>query len=352
MDIIVIGLLLILIWRSKIIYQFNEEYLSLKTCNSWKAFFAIAVIFHHIAQRSGSGRIFQIFEFLGFGIVSVFFFISAYGLQKKYMIDNNYKKTFLLKRIPTILVPYIIITFVYWVFYAIDGQVFTIKDMYYQIINGSPLVANSWFVFNILAFYIFFYLLMRIFNKNYFGMIIGGVTFCIAWFGICNKLGVGYWIYNVTPVLVLGMIWATYEEKIINFIKNNYMIVTAIVWSAFLFGFISKKGIELYVNFNTINLLAAFVESVLFVISIVLVSMKFKVGNKLLENLSEISFEIYLFHGLVMLLLRNDVIYINSDIVYTIIVLISTILGAQLIHLISKYILDKNKTFIEKYICK
>lgn len=69
---------------------------------SEKEFFAVTVVFHHLSQIFKTGIIFPLFRNFGTISVAVFFFFSGYGLMKKYITDENYKKGFLLRRLTVI----------------------------------------------------------------------------------------------------------------------------------------------------------------------------------------------------------------------------------------------------------
>ncbi|WP_173468755.1 acyltransferase family protein [Fibrobacter succinogenes] len=113
-DILPILLLFLCIFGAKITKPLSsinsKDYLSLATCKSYRGLFAILVILLHLAQRTESGVLFRYFTFTGMLPVPFFFFLSGYGLQKSYIVKSDkYRNGFLLKRVPTVLIPYIII---------------------------------------------------------------------------------------------------------------------------------------------------------------------------------------------------------------------------------------------------
>ena len=194
-DILPILLLFLCIFGAKItrpLSSINSNgYLSLSTSKSYRGLFAIVVIFHHLALRTTTGVLFQPFASMGSLAVAFFFFLSGYGLQKSYIIKSeSYKKDFLLKRIPTVLIPYIIITAIYWLTHLFLGHFYSIKDIIHGLIVGYPIAENSWFIVNILIFYVVFWLLMLICKKHYFIMILGGIIWYILYFFFCLKMNV------------------------------------------------------------------------------------------------------------------------------------------------------------------
>ena len=158
LDLLVLLLLAVTLLNIKIvkpITAFNDECLSLKSCNSYRGMFALVVILHHISQRVTCGYLLPDFTRVGYLAVSVFFFLSGYGLLKKHLSDDNYSRGFLQKRIPTILIPYILMTVLYWCVYAVLGDVKSIEFLWNDFLkNGNLIVWFSWYVVAILLFYL------------------------------------------------------------------------------------------------------------------------------------------------------------------------------------------------------
>ena len=165
MDILVLIFLIVILFGIKYTHD-NEEYLSLKTCNSIRGILALIVLFHHIAQRINSGYLFSEFTKFGFLPVSVFFFFSGYGLMKKHISEANYSKGFIKKRIPSLLIPYLIVIFLYWLMYACYGEVYSFADMLDILSRGYIIASASWYIVDIIILYFVFYLSMKLFKKN------------------------------------------------------------------------------------------------------------------------------------------------------------------------------------------
>ena len=86
----------------------REDHLSSRSCLSARGFFAVTVIMHHIAQYTSAGLLFHRFEYLGNMPVSVFFFISGYGLMKRLASDASYGRSILRRRLPKVAVPFLL----------------------------------------------------------------------------------------------------------------------------------------------------------------------------------------------------------------------------------------------------
>ncbi len=343
LDLLFVVLLFVALSKIKLIMplkNFNDEFMSVKNCNSYKGFFALIVIMHHISQRVSNGFLPPDFTRVGYLAVAVFLFLSGYGLQKQNLSKPDYSKGFLLKRISAILIPYMVMSVIYWLIYAILGDVRSIATIWHNfIVNGDPIVWFSWYVVCILYFYITFYFLMKIFKNNRVGIVFGGIAFCALYIFICSKLGFGLWWYQTSFVFILGIVFSSYEEKILKFIKKYY--VTVLLLSLTFFIVLAKHKWEIYwliPSLKTEFLLVALL-AFLFILSFFALTLKIKTNNKFLDFLGKISFEIYMVQGALMLLLRNERIYIQNDFYWSVFVLVGSLLLAFVLNKFFSYIL-------------
>lgn len=352
LDLLFILLLLIALLKIKLVIPlkvYNNDFMSVKNCNSYKGFFALIVILHHISQRVSSGILPPDFTRVGYLAVAVFLFLSGYGLQKQNLSKPEYSKGFLLKRIPAILIPYMIMTLIYWFIYALSGDVRSIGTVWHHFIaNGDPIVWFSWYVVCILYFYITFYILMRIFKNNRTSIILGGIAFCVLYIFICQKLSFGLWWYQTSFVFVLGVVFSSYEDNILKFIKKYYPIILLLSLTFFIV--LAKHKWEIYwlaPSLKTEFLLVA-VLAFLFILSFFTLALKLRINNKILDFLGKISFEIYMVQGALMLILRNEHFSIQSDFYWSILVLMGSLISAFIFNKFFSFILNKYLNSVAK----
>lgn len=353
LDLLVVLLLAVTLWKIKPvkpIKEFNDSYLSVTTSNAYRGIFALIVIFHHLAQRTTGGYLMPDFTRIGYLAVAVFFFLSGYGLQKKNISDQAYSRGFLIKRIPTILIPYIIMCVLYWGTYALLGDVRTLSSIWNNFIKyGDPIVWFSWYVISIIVFYLAFYLLMKIFKRHHLGTILGGIAYFIVYVFLCKKLSFGSWWYTTALLPVLGIVWATYEKQILKFVRKSYFALLPLLLLAFVALSLYKWTIYWSVWPSAwFELILTIVSSLLFVVTAVLLSLKLKIGNKILDFLGSISFEIYMTQGLSMLLLRNDYIKIANDSIWSVAVILVTVVLSFFLHKLFSFLLKKYNSSIKK----
>ena len=323
-------------YPAKPITDINKDYLSVYTTKCYRGLFALIIVFHHLALRTDSGFVFPFFVRVGYLPVAFFFFLSGYGLQKSYITkQEKYKKNFLKRRMSAVLIPYIFMFVIYWFMYYLSVKILSLSDIFNSFIKGDPIVSNSWYIVNILVFYIVFWLLMSVCKKRYLLMILLGCMWYVLHALMCMIIGYESWWYNTTHLLILGMIWATYEDEIIKIIKRVYFIAAPVVWLSFIisFGFYIKISNALFSHQYMAWLIISSLSAILFVISVILFSMKIHIGNTLLSFLGSISLEIYLSHGLFINGI-NRFISIENEFIWCIMVISFTIGFAFLFHLL------------------
>ncbi len=323
MDILFFLPLAVLLWNFNYKKNINEGCLCVSEGLSWKGFLAIVVVFHHLALYTDSGKIFKLFTYAGYLAVAVFFFFSGYGLQKKHISDESYEKGYIKKRIPKILYPYILITAFYWLAYTFDKKMPSVNDILTGIIKVDPIAKFSWYVIVVLIFYIVFFFLMKIFKRNYNLMIWGAVAFCVLWTVLCIFAKIERYI--TAPLLVMGMVFATQEQKLLSYIRKHYFSTLFAIIVGFVVFFLAPKTIDQLKQIVYAKDFMKTLSATFFTLFVLLISMKFRIGNPILDFIGKISFELYLSHGLFIFLLRSDVLNIASDLLYSLLVLVLSI---------------------------
>ena len=330
----------------------NEEYLSKDNCNYYRGIFAVAVILHHVAQRTTSGFIFHdAFCNIGPLCVAVFFFISGYGLQKSYSSSTSYSECFLFRRLPNVLFPYICITIICWAEWLLFGTFYSLKDVIVAIVYGNPIVPFSWYIITITAFYVFFWMLMKLCPKPSFLMIIGAAIGYILYALFCIKMGYGSWWYITVPAVVLSMFWALYEKEILYILqKNSWLYWMVYITSALGFLVLLFKFDVIYstFEFKRFGTILVIMRNLLFVFNLVLFMMKFKIGNRVLAFLGEISLELYLAQGV---FIEGPHWGIQNEFVWCLYVLFATIVAAYIFHDFNKWVLSHYRTWLNAKIC-
>lgn len=335
MDIFVLFLISILVH----LLPSNNDYLGVKSTTGLKGFLALGIVFHHLSQWVTTGTEFSNFGYMGTYIVSVFFFLSGYGLYVQNERKESYLDNFLVKRLSKILIPLIIISSIYLIYRSINGQVLSSSFFIDLFKKGSTVIYNGWFVDIIILMYIFFYISFRMFSDKTIAILVNTVLI-IFYIVLAIKLGYGFWWYNSSIPFVLGLVWAKNKENIDRLLKKYYFIplvsVTVLLFISHQYSFILQK-FHLVDNYS--YALAANIDNVIFTLFFILIVRKIDFSNKYLLFLGKISFELYMIHGLVMSIFGKHFVTSRlNDVIFTILVLIVSISLAWLINLIIKKI--------------
>ncbi|MBZ9536851.1 acyltransferase [Cytobacillus oceanisediminis] len=334
MDLLVIILLVILLSNIKISTKGQfADYLDPKVTNQLKGIFTLVVIFHHLSQRTGEGILFNLFSYVGYLAVSVFFFISGYGLMIQYQRKREkYLESFVKLRIPSILLPYILTTIIYFFSFKLLGENVSLKTTFLSLINGNPLVSFSWYIIAILFFYCLFYIAGKISKRIYYKFIIVIFLGIFLYISLCKIAGYDSWWYNSCFSFFIGIIWANYNDLISIYFKKIYVLKIVFISFIFLLLFMIPLLLPKYELNQTIlkNIIifSQFLSSSLFSILVMLICKKIRLNNYILLFLGGISLEIYLFQGLLIKVLRNNLWEIENDIIFSLLVIILTILVA------------------------
>lgn len=224
MDIVILLLITLLLY----LLPQNKEYLNVKSTSGLRGFLALGIIFHHISPLVKTGEEFSNFSYMGTYIVSIFFFLSAYGLYVQNESRENYLDNFLVKRLSKIIVPFFIISLIYMFYRFVNGQLIDLNFFINLFKQGSTIIYNGWFVDIIILMYIFFYLSFKFF-QNKFLSIVFNTIFIICYICLAIKLGYNFWWYNSVLAFAIGLIWAKNQNKIDRFLEKYYFIVIVLV---------------------------------------------------------------------------------------------------------------------------
>ena len=207
------------------------------------------------------------------------------------------------------MLPFIIFAAVYFALLQPDINICYAIKVFFS--SGNVIVPNSWFVFAILLYYIFFWLSCKLLNGKYVIAVLS--VFTIAYILFTVSLGYARHWYIEILVFPFGVIYSKYENKLqtIYMHKRIYMMVAPVCLIAIcLFYVLGVKYNELYfmpvyvlINFLVVSLLAK-------------VKIERLSNFRVVKFLSGISYEIYLYHGIIMALLNKDAFKLDNPWAY------------------------------------
>lgn len=239
--------------------------------------------------------------------VPAFIFLSGFKLYNAYGNKKIDLKKFFSDRLKKIIVPYIISVLVYFVYYYIKKWV-SIRNLPQYILLGT-LVAHFYYIIIAVQFYMIFPLLKNFFNKSAAAVTLLSLlcTFCfnkIFYFTYSDRFAGTYIFY-----FVLGMVFAKHKYCF----KNNGFcfsivagyIITAIVHISL--SYMASLGKTIYSLAPVVHII--YVSSATAAIYCIFsrLSARLEAINGFFESFGNVSYNVYLYHLLVMLILQHDI---------------------------------------------
>lgn len=306
--------------------QWNEEFMTLKQTKYLQGFITICIMLHHVGQETCADWQtyplipgLEFFVPIGYFFVAVFLMCSGFGLYKSYQSKPDYLNGFFRKRVLPLIVA----------FYTTGLLFFFARILMHEEMNGWSIFSYvsglglpnpyAWYVVALPYFYLCFYLSFRFLKKDWMkisGTVLGVLLYTLlgTWIDHNNYWMRGEWWYNSVHLFWIGMLFAHYEKQIVENIKKHYLVylivAVAVTYACFDLSLTAKNVYSYYGEYNPslshlmvvrnrwICLIAEMLASAGFVASVLLLNMKLRIGNRVLEFMGTITLEFYLIHGL------------------------------------------------------
>lgn len=309
--IIFLGLLAFICLYKMKFSSFHKDYMSKDQTGSIKGIFAVIIFCSHIkgyTQLSNNlldNLYVTLLGHLGQLMVTLFFFYSGYGVLKSYIAKDNYSKNFAKNRILKTLLHFDIAVFCYLVLALILKSNYSWYEYLLSFTGWTTLGNSNWFIFVMLALYLITALSFILANK--FGKSKGIIVFSsVAVLSIVLIIALMLagkdrgWC-DTLLCYPMGMLFAIYEDKINAFLNKKKIYGYGTIIGCFaLFGisyFIIRRILPHVIAYN--------LTSILFCLTVVLITTKIKVDNAILRWLGKYSFFIYIFQRLPMIIFVN-----------------------------------------------
>lgn len=337
--------------------KWNEEFLSLESTKALQALCAFGVILHHLSQGLENPDVLLPFVDAGVLFVGIFLFCSGYGLIKSYQSKQNYLQGFIRHRLPPVLIPLYVILIINLVYNLIEGQQFSPVEIILFLTGFILINHQAWFAVAIVIFYIAFYFIFKYCKKERTAFLVMAI-FLLVYTIVCMCLGHGYywfqgeWWYNTCFLFLFGMLAGRFEGSIISFVKKRYAILmpvsVVLFFPVFILNLYTLKHVSYYANTPSqsgipesfLCLSVQLTAIVLFVTAVLLITMKVRFNNKILQIMGRMTLELYLVQYFFLVLLRSKFIQINNDIIYALLVMLLSALAAFGLHILDKKIIS------------
>lgn len=277
-----------------------------------KALLPIIIVFHHLSFKINILQ-HSLLLSAGAAVVSIFFYMSGYGLYKSLSDKKDYLKCFIPNRLGSLLVPYFICIIIYQFFCLYSAGVLPLTNIS-DILSGNTnsILPASWFVVVIFFLYGMFWWSFQLNIERNIQLLVLILLGAIFVFVLKIMNFPSYW-FNCLGAFFLGIIHAFVICQQNSALRNLFLLLVALVS---LLAFLIKSSIG---DFFFYTIYPFFVVVILEFLKIGRFS-----NIPILHFLSMISYEIYLTHVIVYRILRCDILYIYSDSIYVILCFILT----------------------------
>ncbi len=310
-----------------------NHYLSANNTKSLKGIMAIAVVFAHIYTTSGFSFQNPFLSFLfgsvmGYVPVSVFFFLSGYGLMCSYKKKGqNYIQEFPRNRIVPFYFYCICMIFFYLCVRVLLQENITWIQLIKSFTLGGTIIQYGWYLQTILILYVLFWVCFSMKVKDSYKVGLFSALLLIS-YGAAYGLSVTPTWYATAPCLLLGVLWQVCGDKIDDLINTRFKKWAGVVLSLFICVVI--KAATSFLPTDISYVLQVTGTAIFFVIATILLIKGLSLVNPVTNYLGEISLEIYVFQGAVIKILQK--LNIANLLLYAFLVLIGTLLVAAATH--------------------
>ncbi len=283
---------------------------------------AIMIVFYHVSLNVPESQFLNLFNSTGPLMVSIFFFMSGYGLMLSYINKGeHYLHGFLGRRFARLLPPFLIAAIGYEIYKSTFPKHSTL-DSLMSIVHGGTVLPDSWFIITIIVYYLLFYVVARLL-RNPVRIVIGLWMTSFAYIALLYYLGWGSYWYNTVCVFNLGTTYVLLENKIKDYLNaHQASLPCASVSTAVLI---------------VVCILTSFIKPIIYLLPLLIVFAIYAMGtwqSRVLAFLGTISYEIY-----IMQCIWRHTLYVTADIhwsVYLLSTLAITIITAWLLHIVCK----------------
>ena len=327
MGVIALGLALLLILRDQ--KGRERAFFDVESTNSLRGFWCIIILLVHVPAdyQNTVQDLLGSFAYIG---VSFFFMTSGYGLMLNMMKNPlGIRSGFWRKRLPKLLLPMLLANIITIASDLIAGNGFK----WWQIISITG------FVRQLLLFYFIFWLVFRFVpDKLSLNSRSNIICLCVLVFSVTVYIWENQWLGWATESFgfIYGILFARYKDKFESFANSKWLLKVGVFCALSLalgLAYMKLKHIPVAGDYVTKILLGIFILAFLLIFSA-----RRTLSNFVSRALGKISYEVYLIHAAVFVLLSALPVKLDSG-VFVLGSIVVTILISMLINVVGTKIL-------------
>ena len=199
------------------------------TTDALRGISIMSITLHHMSQGMSSASILTPFRLAGYLGVSIFFFLSGYGLYQSANKKSTYAKGFMIKRITSVYIPAVLAQLLFMLAMSIGGfQHYSLKSWLTGLFILYPIDSSQWYILAALYHYFAFWLAIK-FLKTWKHRIVLLVCTAAAYLTFCILTGLSKHWFDTVFCFSFGVAFAAYGKAIISWSKNVRLVLPALV---------------------------------------------------------------------------------------------------------------------------
>lgn len=309
-------------------FSSKKQLFTKEVSHSLKGLMAMIIMASHLSLCDGvSHPLLTFANKMATTAVALFFFISGYGLSKSLLNSRTGAFQFFASRGWVILKTMLYITLLFvalnsWDTSSVPSLWIMTKNL---ITHGHTPLPNSWFIFVLLALFACYYLALKITSKKaYIVAILYILSIGLTLWAILLNYGREWWVTNLA--FGTGVLFCFYEKSFLRLFSSRLFITTSLI------------AIATILYTKVVYLFPLAYIPIIWICLTLIYHVGFPFTQKPFKWLGDISFEIYLIHGALIVLLRGQHIYIQNSGLYALSVLVGTLLLAFSFYKGKKYL--------------
>lgn len=280
------------------------DYLSVDSTKSVKGIFIILVIcshFNSFVTLTGPLDVFYRDTVARFGqtMVTLFMFYSGYGIMESIAKKGDgYVKRLPVDRVLATLFRFDCAVLLFAVLAPVLGQPFSLGKFLLSLVGWESLGNSNWYIFAILVLYLMTWVGFRLLGKHrWLAAAATAVMVCLYMVAMRYWAQQPSWWYDTVLCYVVGMFYSLLRRPIESIANKNRVVYVLVLL------FLLAACALLLRNRHIV--VCDLLLNILFAVTVVVITMRVKLGNPVLRFCGEYLFEVYILHRIPMIILQR-----------------------------------------------
>lgn len=271
----------------------------------------LLVVFGHLFVTKFINVTNPAFSYLGAQGVAIFLILSGYGITTSFL-KRGLDKGFLVRRLRTVLLPYSLVTVIWFVYDYFKGRTYPLKTILLSLSGFDfklTMDATMWYISFILIWYLIFYVIFTLKLPNILRVgLLFGFAFLFRYHSRIYFTELVYWQWGLHAIMFpLGALFAFLRRESLSekTLKIGFSLIAIMGLGMYMLNLRNNSlGLGPYMLSNLSFAIAA--------ISLIIVLERVGLHSRLLRFIGSISFEIYLLEAVFMYKLCLPYVWTNK----------------------------------------